>query len=74
LLLLSGCGTVKQWVRFYNPEPVVVPDYQNMTYMEILNREMKMKHAKRPPKRMILFYGTLGETKQEAGVKVIVPF
>lgn len=73
-LLLSGCGTTQQWVRLYNPLPQQTPDYRRMTYLEILNLEMVQKYAKRPPKRMIMFYGKLKETDQEAGVKVIIPF
>lgn len=74
VFLLSGCGTMRQWVEFYNPAPHRTPDYQRMTYIQLLNLEMKLKHAKRPQKRMVFFYGKLKSTEQEAGVKFIFPF
>jgi len=73
-LLLSGCGTAQQWVKFYKFPPQQMPNYQTMTYMEILNLDMRQKYAKCPRKRMIMFYGKMKETEQEAGAKFIFPF
>lgn len=72
--LLSGCAVTKQWVEFYNPPLRSTPDYQSMTYMQILNKEMKEKCAKRPRKRMMVLYGKFKVTEQAAGIKFTFPF
>lgn len=79
LSLCTGCAilqnTAKTWYEFYFPDYTIqrIPNYQTMTYMEILNYDNRTK-TKRPKKRTLFFYGKLKATEQEGGVKFVIPF
>lgn len=73
VFFLSGCGTARQFISFYQPKAYRVPNYASMSYVDILRSEFK-QHKKRPRKRMIMLYGKANENQREAGIKVVIPF
>lgn len=75
--LLGGCATARNFVDFYKPRAVPpTPNYQQMTYMEILNYEMHQKYPspRRKGNRMLLIFGKVSETVKMLGAKIVWKF
>lgn len=69
VLLLGGCAFFEP----YSIHHTTNIDF-NETYLDIINREAKLKARRFPQRRMILFYGKASETEQRAGVLFKFPF
>ena len=69
VLLLGGCASFEP----YSMHHTTSLDF-NETYLDIINREAKLKARRFPQRRMILFYGKASETEQRAGVLFKFPF
>lgn len=69
VLLLGGCASFEP----YSMHHTTSLDF-NETYLDIINREAKLKARRLPQRRMILFYGKASETEQRAGVLFKFPF
>ncbi len=69
VLWLGGCASFEP----YSMHHTTSLDF-NETYLDIINREAKLKARRFPQRRMILFYGKASETEQRAGVLFKFPF
>jgi len=69
VLLLGGCASFEP----YSMHHTMSHDF-NETYLDIINREAKLKARRLPQRRMILFYGKASETEQRAGILFRFPF
>ena len=71
LLFTVGCATI----TYHRLENRSLP--KDESYLETLNREMREKHrapSRWSQKRHIGFFGSLKETEQKFGAKLVFPF